>query len=287
MRTEEYVTSSDGVQIFTASWTPEGVPVIATVTVAHGLGEHILRYEHVFSKWASLGIKVHGIDHRGHGRTVLYGPNKEKKGNLGHTGAPFFADVLRDLHEATQRVKVQGVPHFIFGHSMGGLISLLYAEKYPDDIVGVVSSAPALETGTSSILKLAVGLLSKLSPASPAANGLDVKQLTHSEEEIQKYLADPYVHAMISPTTANAMFKGGPGLISNPQKFTKPVLLTIGGDDKICLPVGVQKFHDAVTVSDKSVVIFPGLFHECHNETSQQETVIKTWSDWIVSHARH
>ena len=37
----------------------------------HGIGEHIHRYEHVFSAMAQAGIRVFAWDQRGFGRTVF------------------------------------------------------------------------------------------------------------------------------------------------------------------------------------------------------------------------
>lgn len=60
----------DNVDIYARLWQPKGKPV-ATVTFVHGLGEHIARYEHVFSKFAENSIRVFAYDQRGFGRTVL------------------------------------------------------------------------------------------------------------------------------------------------------------------------------------------------------------------------
>ncbi|KAI8803019.1 Alpha/Beta hydrolase protein [Cladochytrium replicatum] len=278
----QYVTAADGTQIFAATWTPNG-PVVATVTAAHGLGEHILRYEPVFSKFASLGIKVQGIDLRGHGRTVLYGPNKEKKGQLGNTGSANFADVLKDLRDVTARVKVQGVPHFAFGHSMGALITLMYAQKFPEDITGALTNGAPVDANSTAILKIGAGLLSFLLPNLEIASGLDSNLLTHSVEEVEKYKADPYVHGKITPRTAQGLFSGGSDLLKHPETFNVPMLLTIGSEDRICRPSGVQSLFDKLSVQDKSIKIFDGLYHECHNELTQRDNVVKTWSDWILS----
>lgn len=62
-------TSSDGLEIAAYRWDPAGTPVGA-VQLTHGMGEHVLRYEHLAKSLNREGIVVYGQDHRGHGATV-------------------------------------------------------------------------------------------------------------------------------------------------------------------------------------------------------------------------
>lgn len=59
------------------------------------------------------------------------------------------AEVAADLHTLLDRADVPG-PYVLAGHSFGGLYVLTYAERYPDEVAGVVlidSTAPAEEPG--------------------------------------------------------------------------------------------------------------------------------------------
>ena len=49
-------------------YEPEGEPK-GLVLVAHGLGEHRGRYEHVADRLTALGLRVAVPDHRGHGKS--------------------------------------------------------------------------------------------------------------------------------------------------------------------------------------------------------------------------
>jgi len=46
---------------------PAHKPPTANLVWAHGYGEHIGRYQKVFSKFAAAGIAVHSFDAAGHG----------------------------------------------------------------------------------------------------------------------------------------------------------------------------------------------------------------------------
>jgi alpha-beta hydrolase superfamily lysophospholipase len=60
---------SSGVEIYFYEW-----PVAtskAIVQIAHGLGEHARRYDHMAATLNRAGFSVYADDHRGHGQTGL------------------------------------------------------------------------------------------------------------------------------------------------------------------------------------------------------------------------
>ncbi|KAI8594579.1 putative lysophospholipase-domain-containing protein, partial [Dissophora ornata] len=65
---EEWITAEDGHQVFSKTWFATGEPVAAVVFV-HGLGEHVVRYDHVFEEFSKAGFQVSGYDQRGFGQT--------------------------------------------------------------------------------------------------------------------------------------------------------------------------------------------------------------------------
>jgi alpha-beta hydrolase superfamily lysophospholipase len=149
--------------------TPSEVKLLATVAFIHGLGEHIGRYDHVFSKFASAGIRVFAYDQRGFGRTVLqnshlvdgiyffavlyiliitHNTDIGSKSNAMVLGdSQGLSVALADIYRACRvekevGVRQDGVPHFLFGHSMGGFLALRFAIDYGKEVglTGVISS---------------------------------------------------------------------------------------------------------------------------------------------------
>jgi len=98
---------SDGLEYFTKSWVPTTAP-IATVLFIHGMGDHISRYNHIFTQFAEKRIKVLGFDERGFSRTA------RRNGIPGHTGG--MNQALKDISEADALIKTNKVPHFVMGH---------------------------------------------------------------------------------------------------------------------------------------------------------------------------
>ncbi len=104
----------------------------AVIVLVHGLGEHSGRYDHVVARLVREGYAVHAIDHRGHGRSD--GPRAfiEDMDNA-------VADVDALVDRAVEAHP--GVPVFMLGHSMGGLIALRYAIAHQDRLAGLILSA--------------------------------------------------------------------------------------------------------------------------------------------------
>ena len=63
------VDASDGTRLAGYRWAAEE-PARGVVVIAHGLGEHALRYGHLASALAAAGFDVVAADHRGYGATA-------------------------------------------------------------------------------------------------------------------------------------------------------------------------------------------------------------------------
>ena len=86
----------------------------ACVLLAHGLAEHTGRYAHVAARFNERGVAVVGPDHVGHGASP---------------GIRVFLRTFSEYLEPMLALRglieewYPGQPVFLFGHSMGGLIS--------------------------------------------------------------------------------------------------------------------------------------------------------------------
>ncbi|TPX59247.1 hypothetical protein PhCBS80983_g02562 [Powellomyces hirtus] len=278
---EEWLPHPTASDVYHRTWEPTaGTPVRATVVFAHGIGEHVCRYDHVFSPFADAGIKVRSWDQRGFGQTV------RKNGILGHNES--YATVLEDMDEAAKRVKVQGVPHFVMGHSMGGGIALAYALKNAarGDIRGVIASAPLIHLGPKTAVSTpeyyAVRAIASLFSTFAMSNPVDANNLSRDPAVVEAYKADPLVHAYTSMGTARDIVLNGESLTRNAHNFKLPVLVTCGTNDHIVSYKHAKQWHVLAASEDKTWKSFEGLCHELHNEPERDE-VIKLYVDWILA----
>ncbi|KAJ3219995.1 hypothetical protein HDU67_007728 [Dinochytrium kinnereticum] len=254
---EEWIKASDGIDIFTKTWEPQGKLVVATLVAVHGLGEHI-------SRW------VHGFDQRGFGRTG------RRSGILGHNDK--FDRTLMDIKEAELRVMSPSVPHFLFGHSMGGGIALAYAIKYPENLKGMIASAPLVDSGkktkVSSIEYWLVRGLSSVLGTFAINNPVDPKDLAKDQNVGKVYLSDPNVHPFVTLQTAVDIVMNGESLMSEGhKKFPKHValLITHGTNDVLTCPKASNEFLNKCENEDKEFVKLEGEFHEMHNDFIKED----------------
>ena len=115
MRRDDFsFNSEDGLEIAYYRWRAPG-KASAIVQIAHGMGEHSLRYAHVAEFLNQSGFHVYANDHRGHGRTAK---GRESLGDFGKGGwNGLVADMVTLTHLA--RTREGRLPVVLLGHSMG------------------------------------------------------------------------------------------------------------------------------------------------------------------------
>lgn len=127
---EKSIPSNDGIHmLYGEIYLPIGTPK-ATFQIVHGMSEHIKRYSEFMSYMAERGFVVFAHDHLGHGRTAGGTENlgfiaEENGDRLLVEDAKSYADQYLEDYS--------GIPHIVFGHSMGSFISRIYSEKYPEN----------------------------------------------------------------------------------------------------------------------------------------------------------
>lgn len=249
------------------------------VCLIHGIGEYAGRYERVASAMNENNIAVISMDLRGHGLTF---------GKRGHC-APRKA-VLEDIDELITyaQAKYPGVPVVLYGHSMGGNITMDYRKrgKKNSELCGFLVSAPWVELvrKVSGPLYVTVKSLAKIMPQMTISSGVSEKDLGN-KKSVGDYTANPMIHHRISLECAVDGFITGELMAEGKMEDNGgakgiPMLLMHGTDDKIC---SVNGSRNVAAVEDCQYVEWPGLFHEIHNGGTEStgDEVISKMLDWI------
>jgi lysophospholipase len=263
--------AADGTRLYTVSWMTDAPPK-AAVVIAHGLAEHIHRYEHVAAFFADThGFAVYGLDHRGHGKSEGL-----------RTYFDSMEQPVEDLKRYVETIKPQHTKLFLYGHSMGSLISLLYALKYPNDFAGLIVTGCTVDVESAAPPPLVwVGrLLDRLIPKVHFLP-LDSTGISTDPAVVQKYNNDPLVDRQ--PTRVHLAAEIGRNSTLVKQRMSEiklPVLILHGGADKICPPSGSEALYAGVGSKDKTRQIYAGLYHEIHNEPHQQ-AILETMAAWM------
>ena len=268
--TDEVGTSASGERQLRRHWFAEEPPW-ATVLIAHGGGEHSGRYDHVAEQMVDAGLEVHSFDWAGHGSSG---------GRRWHIDT---YDVYHDdLAERLAATRQPDLPLVLYGHSMGGLISLGYCLGRSDLPDLLVVTSPWLETAAPAPLKLVVPLLARLLPGLRIDGGLEGEQLARDPAVGEAYFADDLVETKITAAFGAASLREQARVRAGLGDLTVPVLVVHGGADTIAHPRASAPIGD---LPDGERRLYPSLRHETHNEPEGPE-VVSAVIEWLRKRIR-
>lgn len=261
-----------GVRIVYDVWTPDTTPR-AVVVLAHGLGEHARRYDHVAARFGREGLITYALDHRGHGRSggkrVLVKDISEYTDDYGR-----LVGIAAREHPGLQRV--------VLGHSMGGGIVFARGVERPDDYQLMVLSGPAVaaQLAVSPLLGWVAKAIGAVVPALPL-QALDASAISRDPAVVHAYNTDPRVyHGRIPGGVARALLLVGETMPQRAPSLTAPLLVVHGSDDRLIPVEGSRQLLEAVGSSDAELKVYTGLYHEVFNEP-EQEQVLDDVVSWI------
>lgn len=265
--TEGYFNGSRSRSIYYQIWTPE-VATRALVLLVHGAGEHSNRYRHVASFFTGHGYAVAALDHNGHGKS---------DGVPGHLLD--FDDYLVDLRTLQTRVQEQfpSVPLVLLGHSLGGLITTRYLLQYQQDFLGAILSGPAIKTELEPP-RLQMALIKMLAVLWPTLGilQLDAAGVSRDPAVVRDYQDDPLVHhGKMSVRKLRELFAAMHEVQERAGEIRLPMLLLHGGQDTMASPEGSRFLEGALGSEDKTLEIYPELYHEILNEPEKEAVLAK------------
>ena len=283
-RGDSSFTDAHGVEIVYSTWRaarPKGV-----VQIAHGVGEHGLRYEPLAQDLVRAGYTVHANDHRGHGRTGLgqWDGDHAELGRLGPGGLRAAIAAVEQM-SAVARKDTPGVPLVLLGHSWGSLKAQRIVNTSSERYDGVVLSATAY--------RLPGWMNSGDLNARHAGSGpTKYEWISRDRAIVDAIVADPL--AVEADVLKLVGLRDTLRLLGVPRRgipHDLPVLLQVGSDDTLGGPRSVERLAQAYRrrggLSDVQVHVYEGARHEVYNETNRDEVVadLVAWLDRHVGRA--
>ncbi|MBE7439976.1 MAG: alpha/beta hydrolase [Spirochaetales bacterium] len=276
--TGTFRSSHDGFEIFRQTWLPDG-PIHRVIVIQHGFGEHSGRYGNILQTFGETGTALYALDSRGHGRTG---------GKRGHVEQfQMYVDDLADLISLAR--KESGKEKVILlGHSLGGVIALQYAIQatHQEILQALVVSSPGLmiQMDLAKTVKKAMGaVLARFFPDTTVDANLDLKFLSHDAAVIDAYKADPLVHGKVSFQMATNLFNIGKVIYEKIGVLKIPVYIFHGVADGIVSSRGSELLFEKLTTPDRTLKLYPDLFHETMNEASPaKEQVLSDLKIWVL-----
>ena len=300
---EFYYKSSTGRnQIRAKMCTPDATPK-SVVQIAHGIAEHIDRYEDFMRFLAENGFVAVGNDHLGHGKSIA---RLEEQGIFAENNGWNY--VVEDMKKLREQVREQfpNIPYVFFGHSMGSFLTRTFLILHPDlydaaILSGTGHQSAALVNGGY----LAAELMTKLK--GPHASGQALNDmafgsyckrienprtpfdwLSRDNETVDKYIADPLC-GFVCKTSLYRDMMGGLKFLTNQKNIDKmnktlPIYFMSGAEDPVGdYGAGVETAYKAFCragLKDVMIRLYPGGRHEMLNELNRDE-VMQDILNWL------
>lgn len=287
--------------IYVPACKPKGI-----VQLVHGFGEHSRRYLHMIVRYLEAGYIVAADDHVGHGKTAM---ENDTWGDWGYEGPHTMMEDEHLLKEIVQE-KYPNLPYFMFGHSMGSMITRDFAAKYGDELTG------AIICGTPGVFPIAQETIAEMDKLIADGKGdesdpeLTVKlmgwmcdrcgDITLGNEWIcadsyvqQDHAADPF-DAFTKPTTNRALrdfvdmflqINGEEWANKVPRSL--PIYNIAGDQDPVGMyGEGVYQVANwlANTGHDVTTKLYSGYRHEIHNYKEIKDSVCDGIIEFLDAH---
>lgn len=300
IKKDAYFISSTGVnKIHCCIWQDDEKEYKGIFQIAHGVSEHIERYDEFARFLAENGYIVCGNDHIGHGKSV------ESLDDLG-----FFAEedgdrrMIEDMHilYSIMHRRYPDLPYYLFGHSMGSFCARVYVTAFYNELSGLIlcgtgelpSAAVVLEEPVKYLCKkfgprakVPAALLDKVSTLAVKDAVTSKDWLSRRRENVDAYIADPLCGADLKLGGLRDLLALANTACTDEWAYlfppTLPILLVSGAKD----PIGFNG-KGVINVCDNledaghqpKVILYPGDRHEILNE-DDRENVFNDILDFI------
>ena len=272
--------------------------------LSHGLAEHSARYAAFAARMAREGFHVYAHDHRGHGHTVA---RDTPRGQFApKDGVKRVIEDMRAVRDLAAS-RHPGLPVLLFGHSMGGLLALAFAEARPADIDGLAVWNSNLEPGPAGRLAQVLLAAERMFKGSDVPSALlprltfaawgkaipgrrtEFDWLSHDAAQVDAYIADPLcgfdvnVSMWIDIFAVTFADASAEGIARLPKDL--PVHL-VGGEEDPATDHGraVRAFARRLEKSrleDFTTIVYRGVRHETLNESpALRDPAVEAFAGW-------
>ena len=267
-----------------------------SVVFVHGFTEFIEKFLEPLYYFYEEGYSVFMYDQRGHGRSGRKIEDREKV----YVGS--FDEYVEDLWYFIDHIvaeKEPDLPRFLFGHSMGGCISALFLERYPEVFKAAILTSPMLKVNFGNTPELAAAAMAAFSKiigrethpipgASSFSANPDFENACCTSEVRYSWVLDLQKKHRAYQTVAatfgwiRAAIEATAEVEEGAANAAMPILLLQAGNDTLVDNSAQDKF--AQMAPNVTLVRIPEAKHEIYRSSeSTLETYYKTIFDFLAA----
>lgn len=247
----------------------------ANLLLQHGYGEYAERfvrlYNELIPRLVEQGISVYAFDMHGHGASA------------GKRGMINVEYAVQDHLIARKALADRPEPLFLFGHSLGGLVTAASVALDQSGVAGVILTSPALPRHNI-MLRLLARVLAAVVPEVPAPlHPDDMTLLSRLPEIAEDAINDAmrYQGRLPNIVASTALIRARANLKLYPA-WKVPTLILHGTEDRITDPEGSRMMYQAISSEDKTLHMIEGGFHELLNDLGRDD-ILKIILEWLAA----
>ncbi len=251
----------------------------AILLLQHGFAEYAERYvwshSRLIPKLNARRFEVWGLDFWGHGASP------------GDRGIVNVQLAVEDHLQMRQQAAARNLPVFLFGHSLGGLVTAASALREPSPrFDGVILSSPALPTAMPAPVEYAVGFLARLLPSlrvpQPKAPS---EELCRDAEQLHLAKTDGAIFkGQISFLVAATALREARLMWARLGQWRNPTLVLHGTADSWTDFRQSRRLVQEIPSVDKTLRLVEDGYHELLND-GNGESLVQLILDWLERRA--
>lgn len=251
----------------------------AILILQHGFAEYAERYlwahSELISKLNVCGFEVWSMDLMGHGRSP---------GKRGIVDVQLAVD---DHLRMRDQAATRKLPIFLFGHSLGGLITAASATRDSSMLDGVILSSPALPVMMVAPGERIVGLLARHMPTVriPLPKS-PMDELCQDSEQVRLAREDQSIYkGQISFLLAATSLREVKQIWARMGQWTNPTMVVHGTRDSWTKFEQSETFVLNIASKDKTLHLVEGGYHELLNDRNHEHT-LDLMLEWLETRVK-
>ncbi|MCD8833676.1 alpha/beta fold hydrolase [Staphylococcus arlettae] len=236
------------------------------IVIAHNMLEHTGRYAYLITMLRRNGYHVIMGDLPGQGQTA-----RSNKGQI--ESFDVYHEHILDWIRIANEYKI---PTYILGVGLGGLIVLNLLEKVEVPVEGLMLISPLLEFKKNNKVRKdkVISNIGRLVKDTRFNMGIEIEDLTRNEEVIQETKEDQLMLSKVSYNWYKQIVEVMKETVQHLQDIDPiPTLVMSASEDKISDIKVTEMLKDKVKTNELYYKVWPGFYHEIHNEPERDEVM--------------